>query len=70
MVNRSPHAKRGEYTGGKVGRKEKTKTALGNDSIGRGPPSLCTANTRVAKDGPDPADEETGPRLAKLGGAC
>jgi hypothetical protein len=23
-----------------------------------------------AKESPDPADEETGPRLAKLGGAC
>jgi hypothetical protein len=28
------------------------------------------ANTREAKESPDPADEETGPRLAKLGGAC
>src|SRR5215203_5421444 len=28
------------------------------------------ANTREAKESPDLADEETGPRLAKLGGAC
>ena len=33
-------------------------------------PSSSTANTREAKESPDPADEETGPRLAKLGGAC
>jgi hypothetical protein len=31
---------------------------------------LCTANTREQKESPDPAHEETGPRLAKLGGAC
>src|SRR5215207_6445256 len=28
------------------------------------------ANTREAKESLDPADEDTGPRLAKLGGAC
>ena len=33
-------------------------------------PSSSTANTREAKESPGPADEETGPRLAKLGGAC
>jgi hypothetical protein len=31
---------------------------------------VVCANTREARESPDPADEETGPRLAKLDGAC